>query len=118
MKLRILLLFLGLLLAAPASFASFPVPRPATTTVSADMVEEVPLSSPAAQGAKSQGVALILWIFLGFLAGHRWYLGSPWYWNLLYIVTLGGAFVWAIIDLIDIITGKYPAKGGFKGEFW
>jgi hypothetical protein len=35
-------------------------------------------------------------------------LGSPIGWNILFIVTLGGLGVWAIVDLIDIITEKYP----------
>ena len=121
MKLKFLLLFFALILAVPVAQASFPVKRTVTVTVDAEtQVEETTetLASPAAAGAKSQGVALLLWIFLGGLAGHRWYLGSPWYWNLLFIVTAGGLLVWAIIDLIDILTGNYPAKGGFKSEFW
>ncbi|NQX78120.1 NINE protein [Gilvibacter sp.] len=119
MKLKFLLLFFALILAAPVAQASFPVQRTATVSVEAQSDENAEvLYSPAAAGQKSQGVALLLWLFLGALAAHRWYLGSPWYWNLLFIVTLGGLLVWAIIDLIDIITGNYPAKGGFKSEFW
>ena len=118
MKLKLLLLFFAFLLAAPVAQASFPVKRATVTTVTADDTSTEVLYSPAAAGSKSQGVALLLWIFLGGLAGHRWYLGSPWYWNLLFIVTAGGLLVWAIIDLVDIITGNYPAKGGFKSEFW
>ena len=119
MKLKFLLLFFALILAAPVAQASFPVQRTATVSVEAQSDENAEvLYSPAAAGQKSQGVALLLWLFLGGLAAHRWYLGSPWYWNLLFIVTLGGLLVWAIIDLIDIITGNYPAKGGFKSEFW
>ncbi|MGB0788843.1 MAG: TM2 domain-containing protein [Marinirhabdus sp.] len=119
MKIKILLLVLGLLFAAPTSFASFPVQRTTVAAQVGDTVEEAPLFSPAAvSGAKSQGIALLLWFFLGGLAAHRWYLGSPWYWNVLFIVTLGGFFVWAVIDLIDIITGNYPTDGGFKSEFF
>ncbi|MDC7997170.1 TM2 domain-containing protein [Gilvibacter sediminis] len=119
MKLKFLLLFFALILAAPVAQASFPVQRTATVSVEAQSDENAEvLYSPAAAGQKSQGVALLLWLFLGGLAAHRWYLGSPWYWNLLFIITAGGLLVWAIIDLIDIITGNYPAKGGFKSEFW
>lgn len=119
MKLKFLLLFFAFILAAPVAQASFPVQRTATVSVETQSNENSEtLYSPAAAGAKSQGVALLLWIFLGGLAAHRWYLGSPWYWNILFIITLGGLFVWAIIDLIDIITGNYPAKGGFKSDFW
>ena len=93
------------------SYASFPVLRTVTTTVTAeDTVEEiVVLESPAAAVAgDDQIVALLLWFFLGGLAGHRWYLGSPIGWNILFILTLGGVGVWWIIDGIDIITKKYP----------
>ena len=93
------------------SYASFPVLRTVTTTVTAeDTVEEiVVLESPAAAVAGyDQIVALLLWFFLGGLAGHRWYLGSPIGWNILFILTLGGVGVWWIIDGIDIITKKYP----------
>ena len=77
------------------------------------------MSSPAASSSqKSQGVALLLWIFLGGFAAHRWYLGSPIGWNILFILTLGGLFVWAVIDLIDIITGDYPTDGGFQSDFF
>lgn len=122
MKFKLLLLLFALLLAAPASFASFPVQRTTVSETAVDQVnsdEETTLFSPAALAdAKSQGVALLLWFFLGGLAAHRWYLGSPWYWNVLFIITLGGFFIWAVIDLIDIITGNYPAEGGFKSDFF
>lgn len=52
-------------------------------------------------------ITLLLWFFLGGLAAHRWYKGKPAGWNILYIITLGGCGVWAIVDLINIITGKF-----------
>jgi hypothetical protein len=52
-------------------------------------------------------VLLLLWFFLGFLAAHRWYAGKPAGWNILFILTAGGCGIWAIIDLINIITGKF-----------
>jgi hypothetical protein len=126
MKIKLLLSFLVCMLTFSNSYASFPVKRTTTTatTVATDDVnvnveENSEMFSPAAaSGQKSQGVALLLWFFLGGLAAHRWYLGSPWYWNVLFIITLGGLLVWAIIDLIDIITGNYPAKGGFQSDFF
>lgn len=93
------------------SYASFPVKRTVTTITTAENTFEeiVVVESPAATAADDdQLVALLLWFFLGFLAGHRWYLGSPTGWNILFILTLGGAGVWWIIDGIDIITEKYP----------
>ena len=48
-------------------------------------------------------ILLVLWFFLGGLAAHRWYAKRPVGWNILFILTAGGCFVWAIIDLIKII---------------
>lgn len=68
---------------------------------------------------KSQGIAIVLLLTLGFLAGHRWYLGSPWIINLFFIMTLGGLGIWALIDLIRIITKDYtPARGRYKRSFF
>tara|TARA_R110001632_G_scaffold63280_6_gene151308 strand:+ start:2832 stop:3203 length:372 start_codon:yes stop_codon:yes gene_type:complete len=123
MKLKIIFSFALMLFSVNTMLAGFPVTRTATAvtnveTVSLDTEVDSTLTSPAAATQKSQGVALLLWLFLGGFAAHRWYLGSPIGWNILYIVTLGGLFVWAVIDLIDIITGDWPVAGGFKSEFW
>jgi len=42
-------------------------------------------------------ILLALWFFLGAFAAHRWYAGKPVGWNILYILTLGGCGVWAIL---------------------
>ncbi|MFT5751864.1 MAG: hypothetical protein ACI828_000470 [Flavobacteriales bacterium] len=123
MRFKIILSFALMLLSVNTMLAGFPVTRAVAAvtnveTVSVDVEDESALTSPAAASQKSQGVALLLWLFLGGFAAHRWYLGSPVGWNILYIVTLGGLFVWAVIDLIDIITGDWPVDGGFKSEFW
>jgi TM2 domain len=52
-------------------------------------------------------ITLLLWFFLGGLAAHRWYRGKPVGWNILFILTGGGCFVWAIVDLINILTDKF-----------
>ncbi|AZQ43786.1 TM2 domain-containing protein [Nonlabens ponticola] len=100
------------MLISSISYASFPVERNVVTTINVETaVEETTtvLSSPAAVvWEESQTIATVLWFFLGFVAGHRWYLGSPVGWNILYILTFGGLGIWAIIDLIDILTGNYP----------
>ena len=113
MKLKIILSLLVMVMSVSASYASFPVTRTATTTTSANAaVEEevIVLTTPAATSlaAKNQVTALLLWFFLGAFAGHRWYLGSPIGWNILFILTAGGLGVWWIIDGIDIITENYP----------
>ncbi len=63
--------------------------------------------SSALAGKKNMIISLLLWFFLGWIAGHRWYHGKPWGWNLLFIFTLGGFGIWWIVDLIFIITGKF-----------
>lgn len=124
MKLKIILSLLVMVLAVGSSYASFPVKRVASSTtgvVTVETEETEELTSPAASAAsqKSQGIALLLLLFLGGFAAHRWYLGSPWYWNVLYIITLGGLGIWALIDLIGIITGSYePRKGRYKSDFF
>lgn len=61
--------------------------------------------------AKSQVVALILVALLGGLGIHRFYLGYTTI-GIIQILTLGGCGVWALIDLIRIITGTLkPADG-------
>ncbi len=64
----------------------------------------------AAGEKKSQVTALLLCIFLGGLGIHRLYLGYSNWW--LQLITLGGCGIWALIDLIRIITGEMkPADG-------
>jgi len=114
MKSKIILSLLVMLMAFSASYASFPVQRTtnANTTVTTTIDaadDEMAFESPAAAAASDEFIiALLLWFFLGGLAGHRWYLGSPIGWNILFILTLGGLGVWWIIDGIDILTRRYP----------
>lgn len=115
-----LLLFLAV---STSSFASFPVERAAEATdqevVNEETSEEATFTSPAAAVAgKSKGIALLLWFFLGGFAAHRWYAGTPTWANILFIITLGGLGIWALIDLIRIITGDMNAKGGWKADFF
>lgn len=66
----------------------------------------------ATEGAgKSQLVALLLAIFVGVLGIHRFYLGYIGI-GVIQLLTLGGCGVWALIDLIMIITGDLKPKGG------
>lgn len=123
MKLKITLSLFIMIMTVSSSFASFPVQRVSSTeeiSVIEEEVNEEELYSPAAAGQKSQGIALILWWLLGWpFAAHRWYLGSPWYWNVLFIITFGGFGIWAIIDLIGILTGSYePRNGSYKSDFF
>jgi len=117
MKLRVILSVLVFAMTVSTAYASFPVVRTVSTTAAIDnTIEEVVLmETPAAVVGDSGFVGFMLWLFLGFVAGHRWYYGSPLGWNILFILTLGGAGIWWIIDGIDIITGNYPNNSGFGG---
>lgn len=64
---------------------------------------------------KSQLVALLLCIFLGYIGIHRFYLGYTTI-GILQIITLGGCGIWALIDLIRIITGDLKPKDGEYAE--
>ncbi len=95
---------------ADLAFASFPVARTnaaTTTTVAVDSNATTPaLYSPAAS-SYNKWVAVALLVFLGFAAAHRWYAGKPTLWNILFIITLGGLGIWALVDLINILTDNF-----------
>lgn len=113
MKIKLFLMAALLMLGTlTATYASFPVQRTTTenTTVSENHEDE--LSSPAAAaGGKSQIIALVLAALVGGLGIHRFYLGYTWQ-GVVQLLTLGGCGVWALIDLIRIITGDLQPKGG------
>jgi len=52
-------------------------------------------------------ITLALWFFLGAVAAHRWYRRKPVGWNILFILTAGGCGIWAIVDLVNILTKKF-----------
>lgn len=130
MKTKFLFLALALLCATNFSFASFPVQKPVKTEVVAksdatqiqnaefqnastelknDSAEE--FYSPAAGGGKSQLIALLICFFVGGIGIHRFYLGYTWQ-GVVQLLTLGGCGIWALIDLIRIITGDLKPKNG------
>jgi len=72
----------------------------ATTKVeSADPVD--------AKGLDEKWILVLLWFFLGGFAAHRWYKKKPIGWNILYILTAGGCGIWAIVDLINILSDNF-----------
>lgn len=68
-------------------------------------------SAPYAGGGKSQVIALVLCALVGGLGIHRFYLGYTWQ-GIVQLLTLGGCGIWALIDLIRIITGSLQPKDG------
>lgn len=66
--------------------------------------------SPLGEG-KSQIIALVLCVAVGGLGIHRFYLGYTGI-GIAQLLTAGGCGVWALIDLIRIITGDLKPKDG------
>ena len=62
-------------------------------------------------GDKSHTAAILLALFVGGLGIHRFYLGYTWQ-GVVQLLTLGGFGIWALIDLIRIITGDLQPKNG------
>lgn len=100
------------LLFSTNAFASFPVKKSHVTTENVVSVNETNSTDIAVVGSeKSQVTALLLVIFLGWLGVHRFYLGYTWQ-GVVQLLTLGGFGIWALIDLIRIITGDLQPKNG------
>lgn len=107
-------MFAVLFMSVFATYASFPVERTTTNNFNTTTVVEKhdDLSSPAAAGGdKSQVIALILVLLVGGIGIHRFYLGYTWQ-GIVQLLTLGGCGVWALIDLVRIITGDLGPKDG------
>ena len=60
-------------------------------------------------GHKSKTTTIILWFF----SLHRFYLGKIGT-GVLYIFTLGGLFIWMIIDLVAILNNSMTDSNGKK----
>lgn len=124
MKLKFFISIFAILFASSfSSFASFPVENIANNNASqTTLVQQTnsnnptALTSPAVAGSgKSQLIALLLCLFIGGIGIHRFYLGYTWQ-GVVQLLTLGGLGVWALIDLIRIITGDLQPKGGSYTE--
>ena len=82
-------------------------------TQSKKETEKSPAEAPS--GGKSQLIALLLCFFLGGLGIHRFYLGYTTI-GIIQLLTAGGCGIWALIDLIRIITGDLKPKDGDYSE--
>ncbi|MDG1729399.1 MAG: TM2 domain-containing protein [Algibacter sp.] len=115
MKIKLLLSFMVVLLSYSTCYASFPVKRTSTAETTATNTQ-VTLSETsdevytplAVVKAKDKWVGAALWFLLGWpFAAHRWYYNKPVWANILFILTIGGLGIWAIIDIINILTDKW-----------
>ncbi|AUC81659.1 TM2 domain-containing protein [Lacinutrix sp. Bg11-31] len=115
MKTKLFLTLLVFFVALTSSYASFPVERTVkteTTTSNSDTmdvsdVNQVLFTSPAVAGSDDKWIGVALWAFLWPFAAHRWFHGSPIGWNILFIITFGGLGIWAIVDLINMLTDNF-----------
>ncbi len=60
---------------------------------------------------KNLGVILVLFLFLGFFAIHRFMAGKIGT-GVLFLLTLGGLGIWALIDLFTMASGNFKDKEG------
>lgn len=122
---KLLSLLMIMTLVAGSTYASFPVQNSnkttivdsknnTSTTLSANEANEMEesLTSVAENGMAPKDLdektmLILLWLLLGSFAAHRWYKGKDPLMNILYIITAGGCGIWAIIDLIAILKGKF-----------
>lgn len=117
---------LAIVLFSSVTFASFPVRKEVQThqiskveqksesnlskvdfKQSNDKKEVKSTPTTASKTMDEKLILVLLWLFLGGLAAHRWYKGKPALINILFIITLGGFGIWAIIDLINILTDNF-----------
>ncbi|MDN6242157.1 TM2 domain-containing protein [Corynebacterium variabile] len=85
-------------------------PYPQQTSYQQSAYQQAPQYDPAAMNRamlqyddrkKSTGVTWVLWLFLGALGGHRYYLGDTGM-GIAMTLTLGGLGFWALIDAFFI----------------
>lgn len=70
-----------------------------------------------ASAPKKQLVAFLLCFLLGGLGAHRFYTGHTTI-AVIQLLTAGGCGIWALIDLIMIITGSMKTADGQNLESW
>jgi len=75
---------------------------------------ERPVNEPS---DRSRGVMLALNLVLGFFGAHRFYVGKP-KTGALMAVTLGGAGLWYLYDLILVVAGEFRDNQGRKIVNW
>ena len=73
--------------------------------------EHIVVSSMGRDSERNWGTCFLLFLFLGWLGAHRFYVGKVGT-ALLYIITLGGLGVWAIVDFILIVVGNFKDNEG------
>ena len=96
---KILFTFLTLMIFSTVMYASFPVPKAETANI--ETVQQI--STETAKGDVDWALAAICFL-VGYLGIHRFMMGDTTN-GILMLLTFGGCGVWALIDLIRILTG-------------
>ena len=73
--------------------------------------EDRPVITVEERSPKSPRVAFSLACLGGFLGLHRFYTGHPWT-GLAMLLTLGGLFMWWLIDAAVLLTGRFKDGEG------
>jgi hypothetical protein len=95
---RLLFILIALMTTSTLIYASFPVTDNGIATENSSSLPAAPASDI------DWGLAAVCY-FVGILGIHRFMIGDTTN-GLLMLFTLGGCGVWALIDFINILTGK------------
>src|SRR4051812_4530798 len=76
-----------------------------------------PVSAPTSATDKRILPAALLCVFLGMLGVHRFYVGKIGT-GILQLLTFGGLGIWALVDMIFIVTSNFRDGDGEKITQW
>ena len=74
-------------------------------------------SPTSTHDTKESWIAYILWFFLGWMGGHKFYLGKAG-WGIVYLLTGGIFLVGLLIDLFSLPTQVRNYNQGLRGGCW
>ncbi|MDA3882514.1 MAG: hypothetical protein PF481_04480 [Bacteroidales bacterium] len=124
---RITLVLLISFFTGSVAFASFPYTKEQKTSTETQVLTETVIEKDAIRTFAGDFVelliTLVLWLFLGWIAAHRWYRKKSTFWNIVFIICFWGGIagsailglpflgligaIWYIVDLIMILTGEF-----------
>lgn len=95
----------------PVTESGAPVNAPENMTPEQQAAFEAAMAKKGEKSEKSFVVILLVCFFLGTFGVHRFMVGKVKS-GILMLVTLGGLGIWALIDFIMIVLGKFTDKDG------